>query len=142
MKVDHCLMACLCMALLAGPACAAEDEKESPERIAEAKEAEQEDQAAIGKDFAGGFEFIGRGKFKLYADGESENKAVVGLFSCDGKLYQVKAESEQLKKDLAPHNGKEVGLSGKLRNQGKYLIVQSISAGAPPPDSFRNPRGL
>lgn len=121
---------------------AADDDKQSPEQVAEAKEAEEEDKAAIGKDFAGGYEFIGRGKFRMYAEGESENKEVVGLFACDGKMYLVKVENEQLKKDLAPHSGKDVGLTGKLRNKGKYLIVQTISAGAPPPDSFRNPRGL
>jgi hypothetical protein len=130
----------LCLPLLFSSAVFAAEP--TPEQVAESKEAEEEDKAAVGKDFAGGFEFIGRGKFKLYGEGESENKEVVGLFSCDGKLFQVKVENEQLKKDLAPHNGKDVGLSGKLRNKGKYLVVQSISVGAPPPDSFRNPRGL
>lgn len=109
---------------------------------AEAKEAEEEDTANIGKDFAGGYELIARGKFKLYGEGESDNPQVIGLFSADGKIYQVKLENEGLKKELTPLNGKDVGLAGKLRNKGKYLVVQMLMNSAPPPDSFRNPRGL
>lgn len=137
------------LALLLSPLAAlalhAEDADKSDKEkqlAAEAKEAEEEDTANIGKDFAGGYELITRGKFKLFADGESENPTVVGLFSAEGKIYQVKVEQESLKKELAPHSGKDVGLAGKLRNKGKYFVVQSIMNSAAPPDSFRNPRGL
>lgn len=131
----------LLLSLVALPICAAENEKDEA-LAAEAKEAAEEDSANVGKDFGGGYELIARGKFKLYAEGESENPQVVGLFSADGKIYQVKLENEGLKKELAPFNGKDVGLAGKLRNKGKYLVVQMLMNSAPPPDTFRNPRGL
>jgi len=131
----------LLLSLVALPVCAAENEKDEA-LAAEAKEAAEEDSANVGKDFGGGYELIARGKFKLYAEGESENPQVVGLFSADGKIYQVKLENEGLKKELAPFNGKDVGLAGKLRNKGKYLVVQMLMNSAPPPDTFRNPRGL
>jgi hypothetical protein len=141
MKRLNALSALLLLSFVALPVTAAESEKDEA-LAAEAKEAAEEDTANIGKDFAGGYELIARGKFKLYAEGESENPQVIGLFSADGKIYQVKLENEGLKKELAPFNGKDVGLAGKLRNKGKYLVIQMLMNSAPPPDSFRNPRGL
>lgn len=142
MKHSNYCLSLLLLGTLAVPLFA-EDAKEKDEALAaEDKEAEEEDTASIGKDFVGGYELIARGKFKLYGEGESENPKVVGLFAADGKVYQCKVENEDLKKDLAAFNGKEVGLAGKLRNKGKYYVIQMIMNSAPPPDSFRNPRGL
>jgi len=142
MKRSQLWLALMLMGTLTAPLFAEEAKEKEEALAAEDKEAEEEDTANIGKDFVGGYELIARGKFKLYGEGESENPKVIGLFSADGKIYQCKIENEGLKKDLAPQNGKEVGLAGKLRNKGKYFVIQMLMNSAPPPDSFRNPRGL
>ena len=117
------------------------EKKKDPKIEAEEKEAREEDEAVAGKDIAGGHEFTARGKFVLN-DTDVENPVVVGAFVAEGKIYQVKVEREDLRPRLALFNNKEVGLTGKLRNKGKYLVVQDITTDAVKPDAMRNRRGL
>jgi hypothetical protein len=119
--------------------------KKDPQQEAEEKEAAEEDAAAVGRDLPGGpgaFEFNARGKLDLYQHPDDQKPIVIGIFTADGKAYEVKAGNEELLTKLQQYNGKLVSLAGKLRNKGKYLVVQSIVEGAGRPDSMRNRRGL
>jgi hypothetical protein len=118
--------------------------KKDPQQEAEEKEAAEEDAAAVGRDLPGGpgaSEFSARGKLDLYQVQEGQKPIVIGVFSADGKNYEVKSSDDLIAK-LQQHNGKLVSLAGKLRNNGKYFVVQSIIEGAGRPDSMRNRRGL
>jgi len=139
-RVFWVLAICAASVIGAG-AFAAEKKKKDPKIEAEENEAHEEDEAMIGKDIVGGHEFTARGKFVLN-DTDVEKPVVVGAFIAEGKMYQVKIEREELRARLIPFNNKEVGLTGKLRNKGKYLVVQDITTDAVKPDAMRNRRGL
>ena len=131
----------VCAASVIGAGAFAAEKKKDPKIEAEENEAREEDEAVIGKDIVGGHEFTARGKFVLN-DTDVEKPVVVGAFIAEGKMYQVKIEREELRARLIPFHNKEVGLTGKLRNKGKYLVVQDITTDAVKPDAMRNRRGL
>ena len=55
-----------------------------------------------------------------------ERPSVLGIFRSGKGIYQVKVAEESLRKELNKFNGKMVTLGGKVRNKGKYLIVQEV----------------
>jgi len=74
-----------------------------------------------------GHEFTAAGRLVLAAQAMDENRpSVLGIFTAYKRTYQVKLEDESLRKKLAKFNGKTVTLAGKIRNKGKYLIVQAV----------------
>jgi len=65
---------------------------------------------------------------------EDTPPGVVGVFSAtDGNLYLVKLADQGMLKLLCSYDKKDVTLAGKLRNKGKYLIVETVIAGEPKP---------
>ena len=66
---------------------------------------------------------------------------MLGVFRSGKRAYQVKVAEESLRKELTKFNGKFVTLGGKIRNNGKYLIVQEIlsRAGGLAPSSNSSP---
>lgn len=117
--------------------------KKSPEEIAEEKEAEEEEQLMVGKRPESGHEFSARGRLQLVPLEEGKIPKILGTFTSDRKTYLVKITNEALFAQLLPFDKKDVGLGGKVRNSGKYLIVEEVLAGSgTPAASFRNPRGL
>lgn len=96
----------------------AEDEE------AAAEERQLEKQGKLPED---GHEFTASGKLVLATQVmDQERPGVLGLFTACGRSYQVKLAEETLREKLNTFNGKTVTLAGKIRNQGKYLIVQAV----------------
>lgn len=120
----------------------AAEKKKDPVLEAEEKEAAEEDAEAVGKDTQSGYEFTARGKLALSNMDDTQKPLVIGLFAADGRVYSVKVERDELRAQLRAYDGKSVGLAGKIRNKGKYFVVQEIADGVPAPDALRNPRGL
>jgi len=100
-------------------------EKESAEDAEAAEEERKLEAAGLIPD--GGYEFEQEGRLALanYVM-DKERPSVVGVFNSRGRTYQLKLEKESLRKELAKFNGKKVTLGGKVRNKGKYLIVQEV----------------
>jgi hypothetical protein len=139
LRINLCLAALVMFAL---PLVWGAEKKKDPQVEAEEKQAAEEDSAAVGKDTLTGYEFNSRGKLYINEVPDGQKPLVLGTFVADGKIYQIKVEREELRAQLAPYHNKEVGLAGKIRNGGKYLVVQNIMGGVPPPDVIRNRRGL
>lgn len=118
------LVPVLCVALV--PPSWSADEAKDP-RVAEAEEAAKEEAAlqAQGKIPDGGHETVLRGKYLQTAPQEGRDD-IPGVFVVAGKAYQVKLALEGLRKQLAPFNGKQVTLGGKIRNRNKYFIVEEV----------------
>ena len=117
--------------------------KKSPEEIAEEKQADEEERQLEGKRPETGHEYTARGRLQLVPMDEGKTPKVLGTFTADGKTYMLKIASEELRAQLQPFDNKDVALAGKIRNNGKYLIVEDIVAGSgTPAATFRNPRGL
>jgi len=118
-------------------------EKTKAELAEEAEAAEEErklDEA--GKLPEDGYEFMEAGKlFLSNAVMDPARPSVLGVFRSGKRAYQVKVAEESLRKELTKFNGKFVTLGGKIRNDGKYLIVQEVlsRAGGLAPSSNSSP---
>jgi hypothetical protein len=132
---------CLLLAAFALPIACAEDDVEA----LEAEEAAREDQEAAAKqtgDNLGMPEAVMAGKFFMEPAKEGESPKVLGRFVASGSTYLVKIAHEELRKPLAKYDGKEVRFQGKIRNKGKYFVVEQIIEAPPPAAFMRNPVGL
>lgn len=102
----------------------AEGETEPTEDEAAAKEEEQ--LRAQGKIPETGYETTLQGKYHAVAQQEGQRTDIPGVFLTQGKTYQVKLMHAALREKLTPFNGKQVTLAGKIRNSGKYFIVEEV----------------
>ena len=116
--------------------------KETKEEI-EAREAEAEEIAErdqLGK--AVPTTFAGKLVLNPINPGESQAQ-VVGSFSVEkGGLFPVKLRDPNLLKVLRTYDGKLISVYGKLRNQGKYLVISGVIAPAPTPKGFAKRGGF
>ena len=115
-----------------------QDEKEAKEAAAEEdafNKAGEVEQMAAQKSMTG--------KFVLTPPTDDDpNPKVVGTFSLGvGQSYLVKVEHQVVLKKLAGYDNKKVTVRGKIRNQGKYLIVSEIMSGREAPPAERSKRG-
>ncbi len=125
--------AMLCVAMMVvwtGATCCAgtlpertsENQKVSPEETAE-REGNNE---KFGADFCGKLALFTKEQKEAFGDA-----SVFGTLTTDKTTYFVKLNSEKLLEALTPYDGKKCTLTGKLRNEGKYLLVQKVvQAGA------------
>jgi hypothetical protein len=121
------LLALFVLAALSNRTLNAEDAPDS----AETKEAAEEDEAEKKLPETEQIQALKtvRGVLKLGA--AEDNSEVVGTLTAEsGDSYLLKLASKDLAKRLERYNNKNVTLTGKLRNKGKYLIVQNISDAA------------
>jgi len=118
-------------------------ERTETERAEEAVAAEEErklEEKGLIPD--GGYEFEQEGKLTLATWTMDEQRpSILGIFTSRGRTYQVKVAREPLRKALARFNGKQVTLGGKVRNEGKYLIVQEVLSQVVPVGPGKN-RGV
>lgn len=77
---------------------------------------------------------------KLILTPQSENPDVVGVFQSSGRAFLLKLDNPALLNTLKTHNGKEVTLVGRPRNQGKYFLAWGIDLPSAPP-VFTRTRG-
>jgi hypothetical protein len=110
---------------LIGPPLKAADQDPS---AAEAEQAAKEEEIlrAQGKIPETGYETALQGKYLMTAQQEGQRTDVPGVFVTQGRTYQVKLVEASLRDKLTPFNGKPVTLGGKIRNQGKYFIVEDV----------------
>ncbi|HLX63003.1 MAG TPA: hypothetical protein VKX17_17160 [Planctomycetota bacterium] len=107
--------------------------EDTPEN--EAKQFEQEEKDAlekVGKDYLLYSDFTG--KLTLYTKEEIDangDATVIGKFQMDKTIVLVKAMSDDLKTKLQPLHKKTCTLSGKIRNDGKYLYVKALTPSGP-----------
>jgi hypothetical protein len=98
--------------------------EQAEEAEAAAEERALEKQGRLPED---GYEFTAPGRLALATHTMDEDRpSVVGIFTAYGKTYQLKLAEASLRKKLEKFNGKTVTLGGKIRNTGKYLIVQAV----------------
>lgn len=103
-------------------------EKTEAERAEDAEAAEEERKLEeAGRIPNDGYEFSGGGRL-LLSNGvmDPERPGVLGVFRTKARVYLVKVDEEALRGKLAKFNGKMVTLGGKIRNGGKYLVVQEV----------------
>ena len=106
----------------------------------EAKQAADEDSAEkqLSEEAQNGKQYSGRFMLDL---SDTSIRDVVGSFSVEhGPKYLVKASDPALVRRLVARDAQKCVLFGKLRNNGKYLLVTSIVEAAPPPTD-RHKRG-
>jgi hypothetical protein len=108
-------------------------EEETPDQK-EAKEAADEEAAekALPEDQQFGKNYVG--KLTLSVTEVKKPDSVVGSLVLDsGTTYQLKLSDTITLSQLMHYDNKKCTLRGKLRNNGKYLLVASvIDAGAKP----------
>jgi hypothetical protein len=118
-------------------AAAAESQAEQEAKQAAAEEAAEkllpEDQQ-FGKPYSGTFNLSAK---------DDQNPQVIGRFAVDkGATYLVKLNDPGLLKRLSLYDNKKCTLTGKLRNEGKYLLVTTVIESAPTPPARRKRGGL
>jgi len=116
---------CFALAILASlafPALSAE------RALTEEEEAAREEALlqAQGKIPETGHEKVLEGKYLVTVVEGGEKAAIPGVFVVKGHVYQLKLANEELRGRLKPFNGKRVTLGGKIRNQGKYFILEEV----------------
>lgn len=130
------------------PLCAASmwGAEKTKAELAEDAEAAEEERWLEKRDLLpeDGYEFEQVGKLLLNPRTVDETRpSVVGVFLSRGRTYQVKTDGASVLKRLGKFNGKVVRLGGKVRNSGKYLIVQDVLSqpgkGIPTPSSNSSP---
>ena len=111
-------------------------QKKDPQLAAEEKEAQAEEDAEQTLD-PDSIKRLFQGKFTVYKSEEAEMAPdVIGAFTADNHIYLVKASAPGVTQKLLLNDGKQTTLVGKVRNQGKYIIVQEVAeSGAVPVDS-------
>lgn len=108
---------------------AAEKKPKETEEEKEAKRAAEEDaleRATTGMAFKG-VTLKGTLALNAIVEGDTTN-TVAGTFTTRQGTFLLKCETLLLRKAMLPHNGKEVMLIGKIRNDGKYFVATSIEA--------------
>src|SRR5437868_15018085 len=98
-----------------------QDEKEAKQAAAEeaAEKLLPEDQQ-FGKSYSGTFSLT---------NSDLQKSPIVGSFGVDkGGLYLVKLSDPSLLKRISIYDGKKCMLTGKLRNDSKYLVVTALIA--------------
>lgn len=103
-------------------------EKADDPRVAEQEEADREEELLReqGKIPDQGPETVLQGKYVITSSQEGGRTDIPGVFVVNGRAYQVKLGAEALRDQLAKFNGRMVTLSGKIRNQSKYFIVEEV----------------
>ena len=113
------------------------------QRATEAEQAALEDEAAEkkrGED--GGPETVLVGKFFRQVQQEVQNPEVFGAYLSGGHAYLLKVENPTAKSYLLKNERKVVKLAGRIRNEGKYFIVEKVIAPVPLAPPIRNRRGI
>jgi hypothetical protein len=99
-----------------------------PDREAENRKAAAEEAAEIEanpKDFGSNF----TGKLSLFTKEQKEeydDSSVYGTFTTDKKMFFVKLVSEKTLDVIKPFDGKTCTVTAKVRNEGKFLLVQKM----------------
>jgi hypothetical protein len=130
-------LAILCLGSVAGRAAAVEltdQEKEA------AREAEENVARAAKPNDSYAAESTLKGRVIIFPQPQEEE--VPGAFNVGSKIYLLKVREAGLMKELQALNGKTVALAGKIRNDGKYFIVEGIPKAEPKPPRMDNPAGL
>ncbi|MEI6235852.1 MAG: hypothetical protein WCT04_22585 [Planctomycetota bacterium] len=120
----------------------AEETQLSPEE--EAKIAAKED-AAGDEAMIKGQKCVFTGVIVLDDPDKPSDRGVIGSLVCDdSKTYPMKAGSDEILVELKKNYGKKATVAGKLRVNGKYLIVMAIveSTPSPTPRDKRKRSGL
>jgi hypothetical protein len=122
----YCFGVLSAVLLAAFPLLGAEGEEDPA--TAEAEQATKEEALlrAQGKIPETGYETTLQGKYLATTPSEGQRADIPGVFVAQGRTYQVKLQDNALREKLAPFNGKAVTLGGKIRNQGKYFIVEDV----------------
>jgi hypothetical protein len=117
------LVVCLCVPFLTIRAAEESQAEEEAKQAAEEKAAEEKLGERLQVNFSGKV---------ILTPQEKENPDVVGVFQSSGRTFLLKLENPSLLNTLKAHNGKEVSLVGRPRNQGKYFLAWGIDQpGAP-----------
>jgi len=135
-------LAFLCAALiLSTSAHAQQSNKEKDldeERKASAAEDEAEDQLSITEKIQKKLQTDFAGIFQAVQD--EDNPEVIGTIQAEiceanggksARTFQVKLQDASLKNKLLHYDQKRIQVQGKLRNEGKYLVVVLIREPAP-----------
>lgn len=134
-------LAVFAMAALTFDAQAGAAKKETQAEL-EAREAAEED-AAEAKLDPEKVKHLFDGRFVLnQTEDAKEPNAIVGTFISKNGSYLIKVESAAVREELKQYHNKEVSVVGKVRNQGKYLIVNSIVHGGAAPVFVRRKGGI
>lgn len=118
----------LCFALLLTLAPSSFAAQPKSEGTAEARQAESEEEAAHQANPENIFSDI-NGKVTLFTKEQTEeykDSGVVGTFATEKTVYLIKVESEKASDALKAFDGKVCTVSGKIRNEGKYLIIRKV----------------
>ena len=86
------------------------------------------------------------GVVTIQADLDNNNPEVVGALTCtdDQKVYFLKVDNKDTLKMLQNNDNHKITICGRLRNEGKYLVVTGIieHKAGPPRVSRRTVGGL
>jgi len=116
---------------------ASADKKAEAERQQEARE----DAAAEGKRGELPFEAQVRGTIRLQVPESEKNSGAVGIFETPQATYLLKLGRPELQKLIEAHDGKQVLLDGRIRNDGKYFIVENVNVPLAPTPRKTGGRG-
>jgi hypothetical protein len=118
-------------------------EKEKPDLEAESKQQADEDakEQQESPDARRAHQRIFNGAFVLLAETDNDNPDVLGQFATDntdkvpGQVYLVKVKDKNpaVVEALKKMNGKKATLHGRLRVDGKYLVVYEVVMKGPTP---------
>ena len=112
-------------------------------RASEERQAAEEDAAAEKeRGDEGGSETVLIGKFYRQKEKEADNPAVFGTYVSGGRAYLLKVENPIAKPYLIKNERKEIKLAGRIRNEGKYFIVEKVIAPVQLAPPIRNRRGI
>jgi hypothetical protein len=118
------------------------EKKKDPVAEAEATEAAAEEEAESKMD-PEKLRRLFEGKLVLFPVEEGgEAKVIIGQLAGKNFNYLLKVETEAVRNQLKEFNNKEVSVIGKVRNQGKYLIVSSVMRGGAAPVFVRRKGGI
>lgn len=126
--------ACI-LALVAFDSHAAEKSKAKPNPEKEAEEKQYQLEEETDKQLGDSVKSQFDGKVLLYPiDREQPLPEVIGTFTSEGRIYLLKMSDARLLATLAPFQGKDVTLNGKIRVNKKYFIATEVvlSDGAQP----------
>jgi hypothetical protein len=130
----------LCLGLLPGRIVAEQSEEQTEQEKEAAREAEENAAKAAKPNDSYASESTVKGKVIIFPQPQEEE--VPGAFNVGSKIYLLKVREEALKKEIIALNGKTVALAGKVRNDGKYFVVEGIPKAEPKPPRMDNPAGL
>jgi hypothetical protein len=125
------LIACLCAPFATVRTAENAAAEEEAKQAAEEKAAEEKLGERLQVNFTGKV---------ILTPKQDENPDVVGVFQSSGHAFLLKLDSPTLLNTLKTHNGKEVTLMGRPRNQGKYFLAWGIDLPSAPP-VFTRTRG-